>query len=78
MGVGCELRYGGWVTMVIESGEWAAIGRRVGRCGFGDLSEADQAKMEEMPDPEPLLNFAGVQRRKPAGGDPEGAGRHRR
>ena len=39
-----------------------------------DLSEQDQAKLKEMPDPEPLLTFAeAVQKRKPAGGNAEAA-----
>ena len=72
-----KLRYADGFTMMIESGEWGEPSGERGRAvRLGDLSEADQAKIKEMPDPEPLLNFAqACNRRKPAGGNPEAAHR---
>ncbi len=41
-----------------------------------DLSQADQKKIKEMPDPEPLVNFAeAVKTRKRAGGNADAANR---
>jgi hypothetical protein len=62
----------------MDSGEWGQPFDALKPRGIGleDLSEADQAKLKEMPDPEPLLTFAeAVKQRKRAGGHPEAAHR---
>jgi len=73
-----KLRYADGFQIVLESGEWGEPlegikGRQV---KLSDLSEEDQKKVLEMPDPEPLRTFAeAVKTRKPAGGNPEAANR---
>ncbi|MBM3838765.1 MAG: Gfo/Idh/MocA family oxidoreductase [Verrucomicrobia bacterium] len=73
-----ELKYADGLTLVFDSGEW---GQRYDRktprgVSLNDLSEADQAKIAELPDPEPLRTFAeAVRTRKPAGGNAEAAHR---
>ena len=73
-----KLRYADGFQIVLESGEWGEPlegikGRQV---KLSDLSEEDQKKVLETPDPEPLRTFAeAVKTRKPAGGNPEAANR---
>jgi predicted dehydrogenase len=72
------LKYADGLTIVMDSGEWGQPFDALKPRGIGleDLSEADQAKLKEMPDPEPLLTFAeAVKQRKRAGGHPEAAHR---
>jgi hypothetical protein len=73
-----ELTYADGFTLVLASGEWGEpYARKQGRgVGLGDLPEEDRAKVEAMPDPEPLLSFAqAVRARRPAGGNAEAAHR---
>jgi hypothetical protein len=60
---------------VLESREWGEpTGMKSVSVKATDLSEQDQAKLKEMPDPERLLTFAeAVQQRKQAGGNAEAA-----
>ncbi len=54
-----ELRYADGLTFVMDSGEWGEpYNRRPARdVGLGDLSEADQQKIRQMPAPESALSF---------------------
>lgn len=73
-----EMKYADGLTLVLESGEWGPpYERKKPRdVRITDLSEEDQKKIREMPDPEPLLDFGeAVKTRKPAGGHPEAAHR---
>jgi predicted dehydrogenase len=73
-----ELKYADGFTIVLASGEWGEhYDRKTGRgVRLEDLDEADQAKLKEMPDPEPLIGFAeAVRTRKQPGGDAEAAHR---
>jgi len=73
-----EMKYADGLTLVLESGEWGTpYDRKKPRdVRLTDLSEEDQRKIREMPDPEPLLDFGeAVRTRKPAGGHPEAAHR---
>ena len=72
-----KLKYADGFTLVLESGEWGeASGMRSKRPSLGDLSEADQEKIEAMPDPEPLVSFPdAIRTRKKAGGHAEAAHR---
>jgi predicted dehydrogenase len=73
-----EMRYADGFTLALESGEW---GQRYERkepreLSLNDLDEAGRKKLQETPDPEPLLTFAeAVKARKPAGGNAEAAHR---
>jgi hypothetical protein len=73
-----ELKYADGLTFVMDSNEW---GERYDRTearevSLSDLSEEDQAKIREIPDPEPLLSFAeAVKTRKQPGGHAEAAHR---
>lgn len=72
------LKYADGFTLVLASREWGEecpIKARAVR--LDDLSEEDQKKIKEMPDPPPLLTFGqAVKARKPAGGNmPEAAHR---
>ena len=73
-----ELRYADGLTFVMDSGEWGQpYDRRPQRdVSLSDLSEEDQKKIAQMPDPEPLLRFPeAVKARKQAGGHAEAAHR---
>ena len=77
-----ELKYADGMTFVFDSREWPVAGQSAyDRKGsrevrLSDLSEADQKKIREMPDPEPLVNFAeAVKTRKRAGGNADAANR---
>ena len=71
-----ELKYADGTTLVLDSGEWGdPYDRKVSRgIAPGDLPEEDRARLEAMPDPEPLLSFGeAVRARKPAGGNADAA-----
>jgi predicted dehydrogenase len=73
-----ELKYADGFTLVLASREWGKPYDRKSPRGVGldDLDEESRKKLEEMPDPEPLLSFAeAVRARKPAGGNAEAAHR---
>jgi len=73
-----ELTYADGFTFVMDSTEWGPRYERKApkQVSLSQLSEANQAKIKAMPDPEPLLSFAeAVKQRKPAGGHPEAAHR---
>jgi len=77
-----ELKYADGMTFVFDSKEWpvngqSAYDRKESReVRLSDLSEADQKKIREMPDPEPLVNFAeAVKTRKRTGGNADVANR---
>ncbi len=73
-----ELKYADGLTIVMDSGEWGpAYDRQEKRdVSLNDLSEEDRKKVEEMPDPEPLVSFAeAVKTRKQPGGNAEAAHR---
>ncbi len=78
----CELKYADGFTIVFDSDEW---GQRYDRLddrhtSEGDilsmLSEADRKKLDELPDPEPLVSFPdAVRTRKRAGGNADASHR---
>jgi len=73
-----ELKYADGLTLVLDSGEWGEkYSRKEDRkVSLNDLDEEGRKKVQEMPDPEPLLTFAqAVKSRKPAGGNAEAAHR---
>jgi predicted dehydrogenase len=77
-----ELKYADGMTFVFDSREWPVNGqpaydRKQSReVQLSDLSQADQEKIKEMPDPEPLVSFAeAVKTRKRAGGNADVANR---
>ncbi len=73
-----ELTYADGFTFVMDSTEWGPqYSRKASKqVSLSQLSEANQAKIKAMPDPQPLLSFAeAVKQRKPAGGHPEAAHR---
>jgi predicted dehydrogenase len=73
-----EMKYADGMTLVLDSREWGTPYDRKEPRGLdpNDLSEEDRAKVDAMPDPEPLLSFAeAVRQRKPAGGNAEAAHR---
>jgi len=73
-----ELLYADGLTFVMDSREWGQpYDRKQSReVSLGDLSEADQEKLREMPDPEPLVSFPeAVKTRKQPGGHAEAAHR---
>ncbi len=71
----CEMKYADGFTLVLDSGEW---GERYNRLenrhtSEGDvrnmLSEEDRRRLDEMPDPEPLVSFPdAIRTRQQAGG----------
>jgi len=73
-----EMRYADGTTFVMESREWGEpYNRKQARdVSLDDLSEEDQAKIREMPDPEPLVSFPeAVKTRQQPGGHAEAAHR---
>jgi hypothetical protein len=72
-----KLKYADGFTLVLESGEWGEpSGLRSKRVSLEDLSEADQAKLKELPDEPPLVGWPeAVKTRKQAGGNAEAAHR---
>jgi hypothetical protein len=73
-----EMKYADGTTFVFDSREWGKpYDRREERgVSLNDLSEADRKKIEELPDPDPLLSFAeAVKERKEAGGNAEASHR---
>jgi predicted dehydrogenase len=70
-----ELKYADGFTLVLDSGEWGEPYDRMEERNTGEdgvrrmLSEADRAKLDAMPDPEPLVSFPdAIRTRKQAGG----------
>jgi hypothetical protein len=70
-----ELKYADGFTIVMDSTEWPedkkpSYNRKENRgVSLSDLSEEDQKKIKEMPDPEPLVGFPeAIRTRKQAGG----------
>lgn len=73
-----ELRYSDGFTIVLESREWGPPydRRRARDPSAEDLDEAARKKLDALPDPEPLRDFAqAVRTRQPAGGNAEAAHR---
>jgi hypothetical protein len=73
-----ELKYADGLTFVFDSKEWGTPYDRqeARKLKLEDLPEDDRKKVEEMPDPAPLVTFAeAVKTRKTAGGGPETAHR---
>ena len=72
-----KLKYADGFTLVLESGEWGEpSGLKSRPPKLEDLSEADQKKITDTPDPAGLLTFAeAVKTRGQAGGHPEAAHR---
>ena len=77
-----EMKYADGFTLVLDSGEWGKPYDRLPqqKNGEGDikkmLSEEDQKKLDEMPDPEPLVRFPdAIRTRKQAGGHAEASHR---
>jgi len=77
-----ELKYADGLTFVMDSTEWPVPGkpaydRQEPRgVSLSDLSEEDRKKIEQMPDPEPLIGFQeAVKTRKKPGGHAEAAHR---
>jgi len=73
-----EMKYADGLTFVFESREWGEPYTRKQERGVSldDLSEADRKKIEEMPDPEPLVKFPeAIRTRKRPGGHAEAAHR---
>ena len=74
----CELKYADGFTLVLESGEWGEDYDRLKQQHTSEadirkmLSEADQKKLDELPDSKPLVGFhEAVRTRKQAGGHAE-------
>ncbi len=73
-----ELTYADGLTLVLDGAEWGPrYDRKTERgVGPGDLNEADQKKLKELPDPERLVSFPeAVKTRQRAGGHAEAAHR---
>ncbi len=73
-----ELKYADGLTFVMDSGEWGKpYDRKEPRdVSLSDLSEEDRKKIEQMPDPEPLIGFEeAVKTRRQPGGHAEAAHR---
>jgi predicted dehydrogenase len=73
-----ELKYADGFTLVMDSGEWGEPYNRQSARGVSldDLGPEDRRKIDEMPDPEPLVSFAdAVKTRKQPGGNAEAAHR---
>jgi hypothetical protein len=76
------LKYADGFTLVVESGEWGDRYDRMEERNTREaelrkmLTEEDQKKLDEMPDPEPLVKFSdAIRTRKPAGGNAEASQR---
>jgi len=73
-----EMQFADGLTFVMDSGEWGPpYDRRSAReVSLSDLGEEDQKKIQEMPDPEPLVSFSeAVKTRRQPGGHAEAAHR---
>ena len=77
-----ELKYADGFTIVMESTEWGPPYDRLKERNTGEndlrnlLSEEDRKKLDELPDPEPLVGFAdAIRTRKRAGGHAEASHR---
>jgi predicted dehydrogenase len=73
-----ELKYADGLTLVLDSGEWGEPYSRKQARGMSenDLSEADRAKLNAMPDPEPLVGFPeAIRTRKRASGNADNSNR---
>lgn len=77
-----ELRYADGLTLVMDSCEWPVQGqpayhrKQPREVSLSDLSEEDQKKIKQMPDPEALVSFAeAVKTRQRAGGNADVAHR---
>ena len=72
-----KLKYADGFELVIESGEWGKpTGLPSKRIRRDDLNEQEKQKLDQMPDPEPLIGFGeAVKTRKQAGGHAEAAHR---
>jgi predicted dehydrogenase len=73
-----ELKYADGMTFVFDSQEWGEpySRKQTREVSLNDLSAEDQKKIQEMPDPEPLVSFAeAVKTRKRAGGNADAANR---
>ena len=77
-----EMKYADGFTLVLDSGEWGKPYDRLPqqKTREGDikkmLSEENQKKLDEMPDPEPLVRFPdAIRTRKQAGGHAEASHR---
>jgi myo-inositol 2-dehydrogenase / D-chiro-inositol 1-dehydrogenase len=71
-----ELKYADGFTLVLDSGEWGKDYDRLQQKNTGEndllnmLSEEDRKKLDDLPDPEPLVSFAdAIRTRKRAGGN---------
>jgi predicted dehydrogenase len=78
----CEMKYADGFTLVLDSGEWGQPYDRLKEKNKGEgdirkmLSEEDQRKLDEMPDPEPLVRFPdAIRTRRQAGGNAEASHR---
>jgi myo-inositol 2-dehydrogenase / D-chiro-inositol 1-dehydrogenase len=74
----CELKYADGFTLVLDSGEWGPAYDRLQEKNTSErdllnmLSEQDRKKLDELPDPEPLVSFPeAIRTRKRAGGNAE-------
>ena len=72
----CEMKYADGFTLVLDSGEWGSAYDRLEQRNTSEqdilnmLSEEDREKLDELPDPEPLVTFAeAIRTRKQAGGN---------
>ncbi len=72
----CEMKYADGFTLVLDSGEWGSAYDRLEQRNTSErdilnmLSEEDREKLDELPDPEPLVSFAeAIRTRKQAGGN---------
>ena len=73
-----ELKYADGLTLVFDSREWGKPYDRneARKLKLEDLPEEDRKKVEQMPDPPPMIGFAeAVKTRKRPGGGPEAAHR---
>jgi myo-inositol 2-dehydrogenase/D-chiro-inositol 1-dehydrogenase len=73
-----ELKYADGLTFVMDSTEWPVDGKpaydrkETRGVSLDDLSQADRQKIQEMPDPEPLVDFqTAVKTRQQPGGHAE-------
>jgi len=72
----CEMKYADGFTLVLESGEWGKPYDRLKSQHTSEddlknmLSDVDRKKLDEMPNPEPLVKFPeAIRTRKQAGGN---------